>query len=87
MAIFHVQPKYWGGKPAMARLIAGDVDVGQYVASGDLNALASNKDMAIDNIPSLGFYYIALRQKDPDLQKRRPARPSSMPSTAAFVIG
>ncbi len=84
VAIFNAQPKYWGGKPAMARVVArhipesgnlrlqleaGDVDVGQYVASGDLDALATKKDMVIENVPGLGFYYIALNQKDPDLQK------------------
>jgi peptide/nickel transport system substrate-binding protein len=84
VAIFNAQPKYWGGKPAMARVVArhipesgnlrlqleaGDVDVGQYLASGDLDALSKNKEVAIDNVPGLGFYYVALNQKDPDLQK------------------
>jgi peptide/nickel transport system substrate-binding protein len=84
VAIFNAQKAYWGGAPAMARVVArhipesgnlrlqleaGDVDVGQYLASGDLDALSTNKEMVIDNVPGLGFYYIALNQKDPDLQK------------------
>ncbi|CDN52197.1 Putative ABC transport system periplasmic binding protein [Neorhizobium galegae bv. orientalis] len=84
IAVFEANKKYWGGVPAMARVItrhipesgnlrlqlqAGDVDVGQYLASGDLDALANDKKMVIDNVPGLGFYYIALNQKDPDLQK------------------
>jgi peptide/nickel transport system substrate-binding protein len=47
----------------------GDVDVGQYLASGDLEALEQNPDMTIENVPGLGFYYIALNTKDPDLAK------------------
>ncbi|MBB3612556.1 ABC transporter substrate-binding protein [Rhizobium sp. BK602] len=84
VAIFNARKNYWGGAPAMARVVArhipesgnlrlqieaGDVDVGQYLSSGDLDALASNKAVVIDNVPGLGFYYIALNQKDPDLQK------------------
>lgn len=75
---------YWGGTPAMRRVImrhvpesgnlrlqleAGDVDIGQYVGSGDLEALAENEDMEIQHTPGFGFYYIALNQKDPDLSK------------------
>lgn len=84
IAVFNAQKKYWGGAPAMARVVArhipesgnlrlqlqaGDVDVGQYLASGDLDALSKDKNMVIENVPGLGFYYIALNQKDPDLQK------------------
>ncbi|MBB4278969.1 ABC transporter substrate-binding protein [Rhizobium mongolense] len=84
VAIFNAQKNYWAGPPAMARVVArhipesgnlrlqleaGDVDVGQYLASGDLDALANNNEMVIDSVPGLGFYYIALNQKDPDLQK------------------
>ena len=84
IAIFDAQKKYWGGAPGMARVVArhipesgnlrlqlqaGDVDVGQYLASGDLDALSKDSKMVIDNVPGLGFYYIALNQKDPDLQK------------------
>jgi peptide/nickel transport system substrate-binding protein len=47
----------------------GDIDIGHYMASGDLEALAKNPDMVIQNVPGLGFYYIALNTKDPDLQK------------------
>jgi peptide/nickel transport system substrate-binding protein len=75
---------YWGGQPAMRRVImrhvpesgnlrlqleAGDIDVGQYVGAGDLEALARNGDVVIENVPGFGFYYIALNMKDPDLQK------------------
>ncbi|CAN7665033.1 ABC transporter substrate-binding protein [Phyllobacterium sp. LjRoot231] len=84
IAIFNAQKNYWAGAPALARVVArhipesgnlrlqleaGDVDVGQYLASGDLDALANNKNVVIDTVPGLGFYYIALNQKDPDLQK------------------
>ncbi|MGO6901254.1 ABC transporter substrate-binding protein, partial [Rhizobium ruizarguesonis] len=84
VAIFNARKDYWGGAPAMARVVArhipesgnlrlqleaGDVDVGQYLASGDLDALSNKKDMVIESVPGLGFYYIALNQKDPDLQK------------------
>lgn len=84
VAIFNAQPDYWGGKPAMARVVArhipesgnlrlqleaGDVDVGHYLASGDLDALSKSEDIVIDSVPGLGFYYVALNQKDPDLQK------------------
>ena len=47
---------------------AGDVDVGQYLATGDLEALAKDK-VTIDATPGFGYYYIALNMKDPDLQK------------------
>lgn len=84
IAIFEANKKYWGGAPAMARVVArhipesgnlrlqlqaGDVDVGQYMASGDLEALGRDKSFVVDNVPGLGFYYIALNTKDPDLQK------------------
>lgn len=74
---------YWRGTPAMKRVImrnipesgnlrlqmeAGDVDVGQYMASGDLEAIQA-KGMAIDPGAGLGFYYIAMNQQDPDLAK------------------
>ncbi|MEJ1156791.1 ABC transporter substrate-binding protein [Prosthecomicrobium sp. N25] len=74
---------YWRGTPAMRRVVmrhipesgnlrlqleAGDVDVGQYVASGDVEALEA-KGATVDPGPGLGFYYIALNMQDPDLQK------------------
>ena len=82
--IAEAREDYWGGEPAMRRVImrhipesgslrlqieAGDVDVGQYVASNDLNALADNEEVEIQNVPGFGFYYVALNMKDPDLQK------------------
>ncbi len=74
---------HWDGEPAMRRVImrhvpesgslrlqlqAGDVDVGQYLANADLEAL-SKRQMTIDPTPGFGFYYIALNMKDPDLRK------------------
>ncbi len=82
--MFDANKDYWGGAPAMSALSfaisrnratcvcqieAGDLDIGQYVASGDLEALESNTKVVIDNVPGLGFYYMALNQKDPDLAK------------------
>jgi len=84
IAIFDARKDYWGGAPAMKRVAVmhipesgnlrlqmekGDVDVGQYVASADLEALEKNPDMVIDKVPGLGFYYVALNTQDPDLQK------------------
>lgn len=78
-----VRPDYWRGALAMKRVImrnvpesgnlrlqmeAGDIDVGQYVATGDLEALQA-KGFAIDPGTGLGFYYIAMNQQDPDLSK------------------
>lgn len=74
---------YWRGAPAMKRVVmrhipesgnlrlqveAGDVDVGQYMASGDVEALEA-KGATIDPGPGLGFYYIAMNMQDPDLAK------------------
>ncbi|CAH1649334.1 ABC transporter substrate-binding protein [Chelatococcus asaccharovorans] len=74
---------YWGGAPAMKRVVmrhvpesgnmrlqldAGDIDVGQYMASGDIEALEA-KGATIDPGPGLGFYYIAMNTQDPDLAK------------------
>lgn len=74
---------YWRGTPAMRRIImrhipesgnlrlqveAGDVDVGQYMASGDVEALEA-KGATVDPGPGLGFYYIAMNMQDPDLAK------------------
>lgn len=75
---------YWAGAPAMRRVImrhvpesgnlrlqleAGDMDVGQYVGAGDLEALTKNANVTIQNVPGFGFYYIALNLQDPDLAK------------------
>lgn len=84
IAMFDARKDYWGGAPAMKRVAVmhipesgnlrlqmekGDVDVGQYMAGGDLEALAKNPNMVIEKVPGLGFYYIALNTKDPDLAK------------------
>ena len=95
--MFDAQKKYWNGAPAMARVAvrhipesgnlrlqieAGDVDVGQYLAAGDLEALESDStDRHSRMCPGLGFYYIALNQRIPTCRSRWCARPSSMPST------
>jgi peptide/nickel transport system substrate-binding protein len=78
-----VRTNYWRGNPAMKRVImrnvpesgnlrlqmeAGDIDVGQYLATGDLEALQA-KGVTIDPGTGLGFYYIAMNQQDPDLAK------------------
>jgi len=77
------RPDYWGGAPAMKRVVmrhipesgnmrlqleAGDLDIGQYMANSDIDALKA-KGAAVDPTPGLGFYYIAMNQKDPDLAK------------------
>ena len=84
IAMFDANKDYWGGAPAMQRvavrhipesgnlrlqLQAGDVDIGHYVSAGDLEALENDSNVVIDNVPGLGFYYLALNQKDPDLSK------------------
>lgn len=78
-----VRNDYWGGAPEMKRVVmrhipesgnmrlqieAGDVDVGQYMASGDIEALEA-KGAVVDPGPGLGFYYIAMNMQDPDLAK------------------
>ena len=84
IAMYDANKEYWGGAPAMARVAvrhipesgnlrlqiqSGDLDVAHYVAAGDLEALESDSNVVIDNVPGLGFYYLALNQKDPDLSK------------------
>ena len=75
--------EYWRGAPPMRRVVmrhipesgnlrlqleASDVDIGQYMASGDLEALQA-KGISIDPGPGLGYYYIAMNTQDPDLAK------------------
>jgi peptide/nickel transport system substrate-binding protein len=84
LAMFDARKDYWGGAPAMKRVAVmhipesgnlrlqmekGDVDIGQYIASGDLEAIEKNPDMVVEKVPGLGFYYIALNTQDPDLAK------------------
>lgn len=84
IALFDARPDYWDGAPAMKRVAirnipesgnlrlqveAGDLDIAQNVAAGDLDALETNDAVVIQNVPGLGYYYIALNQKDPDLSK------------------
>lgn len=84
LALFDANQSYWDGAPAMRRVAArhilesgslrlqveaGDLDIAQFVAAGDLDALANSDQVVIEATPGLGFYYIALNQKDPDLAK------------------
>lgn len=84
IALFNVRKDYWGGSPAMDRvairhipesgnlrlqLESGDLDIAQYLNSGDLEALENNKNVTIQNVPGFGYYFIGLNLKDPDLQK------------------
>ncbi|MGO4723745.1 MULTISPECIES: ABC transporter substrate-binding protein [unclassified Inquilinus] len=77
------RPDYWGGAPGMKRVVmrhipesgnirlqieAGDVDVGQYMANSDIEALKA-KGAVVDPGPGLGFYYMAMNTQDPDLAK------------------
>ena len=77
------RPDYWGGAPAMKRVVmrhvpesgnlrlqveAGDIDIGQYMANSDIEALKA-KGAVVDPGPGLGFYYMAMNTQDPDLAK------------------
>ena len=74
---------WWGGAPPLRRVVmrhvpesgnmrlqieGGDIDVGQYMANGDIEALQA-RGATVDPGPGLGFYYIALNTGDPDLAK------------------
>ena len=74
---------HWNGTPPMRRVVMrhvpesgnmrlqienGDIDVGQYMANGDIEALQA-RGATLDPGPGLGFYYIALNTQDPDLAK------------------
>lgn len=84
LAMFNARRDYWNGAPAMARVAvrhipesgnlrlqmeSGDVDVGQYLNAGDLQALETSDSVTIQNVPGFGFYFIALNMLDPDLRK------------------
>ena len=61
---------------------AGDVDVGQYVSSGDLDALPAKKDMVDRECPGSRLLLYRPQQKDPDLQKPKVREAfQHMPST------
>ena len=75
---------YWGEKAKLARVIyrhmkessaqrlalqAGDIDVARNLEPNDLDAIASNKDLATVSAPKGTVYYISLNQKNEKLAK------------------
>ena len=77
-------PKYWGEKPAMRRIMMrhlaesqsqrlmlekGDIDIAYSMSAADLKALESNKDVKIQTNGGSGFYYLAVSMKDEKFQK------------------
>ena len=76
--------QYWGQKSLPARVIyrhvkesatqrllleKGDVDIARNLTPQDLQALATNKDVAITSTPNGTVYYFSLNQKNPILAK------------------
>lgn len=76
--------QYWGRKALPARVIyrhvkesatqrllleKGDVDVARNLTPQDLQALATNKDVATTSTPNGTVYYFSLNQKNPILAK------------------
>lgn len=76
--------QYWGTKALPARVIyrhvkesatqrllleKGDVDIARNLTPQDLQALATNKDVAITSTPNGTVYYLSLNQKNPILAK------------------
>ncbi|WP_176086692.1 ABC transporter substrate-binding protein [Martelella sp. HB161492] len=70
---------FWGDKPQMARILMrhlpesqtqrlgleqGDIDVGFSLAAPDLKALAAEKGITVETVPSAGFYYLAASMGD-----------------------
>lgn len=70
---------YWQGKPAMRRVFisnmpessaqrlqidAGDIDVATRLSSTDLSGLERDGKVTVQKTPGIGFYYLALNQKD-----------------------
>ncbi|CDN49702.1 ABC transporter substrate-binding protein [Neorhizobium galegae] len=77
-------PKYWGEKPAMRRIMMrhlaesqsqrlmlekGDIDIAFSMSAADLKALESSKDVKIQTNGGSGFYYLAVSMKDEKFQK------------------
>ncbi|MFT0861433.1 ABC transporter substrate-binding protein [Ancylobacter sp. G4_0304] len=75
---------YFGDKAKLARVIfrhmkesaaqrlaleAGDVDVARNLEPGDMEAIAKNKNLALDSSAKGTVYYISLNQKNPTLAK------------------
>ena len=76
--------QYWGSKALPARVIyrhvkesatqrllleKGDIDIARNLTPQDLQALATNKDVAITGTPNGTVYYFSLNQKNPILAK------------------
>jgi peptide/nickel transport system substrate-binding protein len=77
-------PKYWGEKPGMRRIMMrhlaesqsqrlmlekGDIDIAYSMSAADLKALEANKDVKIQTNGGSGFYYLAVSMKDEKFQK------------------
>lgn len=76
--------EYWQGRPAMRRVFishmpessaqrlqidAGDVDIATRLSSTDLSGLERDGKVTVQKTPGIGFYYLALNQKDEILSK------------------
>ncbi len=77
--IAEAYPDYWGGEPAMRRVIlrnipesssqrlqleSDDIDIATRLSSTDLIAVGDQDDIHIESTPGVGFYYLALNQND-----------------------
>ncbi|MEQ5872541.1 ABC transporter substrate-binding protein [Sagittula sp. NFXS13] len=77
--ILNQNADYWGGAPAMSRVLMrhlpesqtqrlaleqGDLDIGYSLAAPDLTALETNEDITVETVPSAGFYYLAVSMED-----------------------
>ena len=82
--ILEQNPKYWGEKPAVRRIMMrhlaesqsqrlmlekGDIDIAYSMSAADLKALENNKDVEIQTNGGSGFYYLAVSMKDEKFQK------------------
>ncbi|MDT0682969.1 ABC transporter substrate-binding protein [Roseicyclus sp. F158] len=71
--------EFWDGVPEMRRILMrhlpesqsqrlgleqGDIDVGFTLAAADLSALEENEEIAVETVPSAGFYYLAVSMED-----------------------
>jgi peptide/nickel transport system substrate-binding protein len=77
-------PKYWGDKPSMRRIMMrhlaesqsqrlmlekGDIDVAYSMSAADLKSLEKSKDVKVQTNGGSGFYYLAVSMKDEKFQK------------------
>ena len=75
---------YWGGQAKLKRILMrhyaesqvirlqlerGDLDVGYNLVAADLDALDKNPNTDVLVVPYVGFYYVCMSTKDPDLGK------------------